>query len=318
MVARSVKSPKGRKPAIDDFDEETGLAEFLIRNRYLVGGATAFAVAFAYVSANAIWYQPHGHGSAFFQTRPLVMPAAQRGTTSQAPSGESDIETVIRIERERVVEQPAPSPAPVQTRVPAPQFVPIPAPVELPQPSAPAAVGDTITGDPVVAEVQRILAGLNLYSGDVDGLTGPQTRAAIEHYRKIVGLTGATGIDDQLLAQLGARRAGAPVTPPASTASYTPTAPVAAPVPQRSPGTDMIQTSSATPASPAAQARDAIVMRIQAGLKAFGNDGIEIDGVVGSRTKAAIREFQSLFGLPETGEPNHETLAKMREIGLAD
>src|SRR5690606_20508464 len=168
------------------------------------------------------------------------MPAAQRGTTSQAPSGESDIETVIRIERERVVEQPAPSPAPVQTRVPAPQFVPIPAPVELPQPSAPAAVGDTITGDPVVAEVQRILAGLNLYSGDVDGLTGPQTRAAIEHYRKIVGLTGATGIDDQLLAQLGARRAGAPVTPPASTASYTPTAPVAAPVPQRSPGTDMI------------------------------------------------------------------------------
>lgn len=76
---------------------------------------------------------------------------------------------------------------------------------------------------------------------------------------------------------------------------------------------DMIQTSSA----PSAEG-DAMIQRIQAGLKAFGNDGIEIDGVVGPRTKAAIIEFQSLFGLPETGEASRETLAKMREIGLTD
>ena len=61
-----------------------------------------------------------------------------------------------------------------------------------------------------------------------------------------------------------------------------------------------------------------MIQRIQAGLKAFGNDGIEIDGVVGPRTRAAILEFQSLFGLPETGEATQETLAKMREIGLTD
>jgi peptidoglycan hydrolase-like protein with peptidoglycan-binding domain len=304
MAARSVKSPRGRKPAIDDFDEDTGLADFLIRNRYLVGGVTAFAVAFAYVSANAIWYQPHGHGSAFFQTRPLVMPAAQRGAAA-----DGDVETVIRIERERDVAPPPAAIVPAQPRAPAPQYVPIPEPVEVVQDTP------TVTGDPVVAEVQRILAGLNLYSGDVDGLTGPQTRNAIEHYRKIVGLTGATGIDEQLLSQLGARGAVASTAAPAASASVAPTVQTAPPVPQRSPGTDMIQTSSATPT---AQARDAIVMRIQAGLKAFGNDGIEVDGVVGSRTKAAIIEFQSLFGLPETGEPNHETLAKMREIGLAD
>ena len=63
--------------------------------------------------------------------------------------------------------------------------------------------------------------------------------------------------------------------------------------------------------------RDDIV-RIQAGLKAFGHDGIEIDGVVGFKTKGAIREFQSLFGLPVTGEPDVALMEKMREIGLTN
>jgi peptidoglycan hydrolase-like protein with peptidoglycan-binding domain len=60
------------------------------------------------------------------------------------------------------------------------------------------------------------------------------------------------------------------------------------------------------------------IVRIQAGLKAFGNDGIELDGVVGARTRSAIREFQSLFGLPLTGEPDEALYAKMREIGLTN
>ena len=50
----------------------------------------------------------------------------------------------------------------------------------------------------------------------------------------------------------------------------------------------------------------------------FGNDGIELDGVVGSRTRAAIKEFQTLFGLPVTGEPDEALYAKMRETGLTN
>ncbi len=42
------------------------------------------------------------------------------------------------------------------------------------------------------------------------------------------------------------------------------------------------------------------------------------DGVVGARTKAAIKEFQSLFGLPATGEPDEAVYVKMREIGLTN
>ena len=61
-----------------------------------------------------------------------------------------------------------------------------------------------------------------------------------------------------------------------------------------------------------------MILKIQAGLKAFGNDGMEIDGVIGSKTRAAIKEFQSLFGLPVTGEPDEKLYAKMREIGLTN
>jgi peptidoglycan hydrolase-like protein with peptidoglycan-binding domain len=45
---------------------------------------------------------------------------------------------------------------------------------------------------------------------------------------------------------------------------------------------------------------------------------MKLDGVIGPRTKAAIKEFQSLFGLPVTGEPDDRLLAKMREVGLTN
>ena len=63
---------------------------------------------------------------------------------------------------------------------------------------------------------------------------------------------------------------------------------------------------------------DPTIMRVQAGLKAFGNDGIEVDGVLGQDTQSAIREFQSLFGLPVSGRPDEAFLAKMREVGLTN
>ena len=270
MALRSARSPSGRRP-VDDFDDEgEGVAGFLLQHRTAVGAVTAFAVAFAYVAANAMWYQPHAHGSAFFATRPqpAAMPAPARLEQPTAQADAAAVETIIRIEREKLRAHESGAATP-----PAPK------------------------GDPVVQEVQRILSGLNLYSGTVDGLTGPQTRSAIEAYRKMVGLTVSAEIDDQLLAQLGARPRSASGAPP---------------LPQGSPGTDMIETSSAPPRG------DAMVKRIQAGLKAFGNDGIEIDGVVGSRTRAAILEFQSLFGLAETGEPDQAVYAKMRDIGLTD
>lgn len=288
MAARSARSPD--KLRYRDDEDGAGVAGFLFRHRGLVGGVTAFVVAFSYVGANAIWYQPHAHGSALFATRALdPEPSVQDGDQH----GDADFglpETVFRLEDEAGVPTARPRPSPERLA-----SLPEAQPPETSAPAAPSNVPPA--GDEVIAEVQRILAGLNIYQGDVDGLTGPQTRSAIEAYRKIVGLTVSTDIDDQLLAQLGARkRIGGN----------------GAALPEGSPGTDLIETSSA----PARD--DAVVRRIQAGLRAFGNDGIDIDGVVGSRTKSAIIEFQSLFGLPETGRPDEEVYLKMREIGLTE
>src|SRR5690606_4597764 len=114
----------------------------------------------------ALWYQPHFHSGAFFETRSTIRLIPE--------------EQVLR-EPEPVAAAPAPQPQPAASL---PATVPSAANV----PSVDVAVGQQLAGDPVVAQVQRLLADMNLYAGDVDGLAGPQTGRAIASYRRIVGL----------------------------------------------------------------------------------------------------------------------------------
>jgi peptidoglycan hydrolase-like protein with peptidoglycan-binding domain len=229
------------------------------RNPLAVGGSTAFLVALFYVSANAMWYQPHAHTSAFFATRDFSRPPVT-GDAGQ----DAEYETTIRIER--------PEPAPARP-----------------------------VGDPVIEQVQGILRDLNFYEGTVDGLSGPNTVKAIQAYQRKLGMTPTGTIDDQLLAQLG--------TPNPTTAGI-------APAPQPAPRAAPVKPTQM--ASIQTEGANERISKIQAGLKAFGNDGIEIDGLVGARTRSAVREFQSLFGLPVTGEPDEATYVKMKEIGLTN
>lgn len=159
----------------------------------------------------------------------------------------------------------------------------------------PAARPEAPKGDPVVRQVQSILRDLGFYTAEPDGLTGPNTRDAIAAYQRKVGLTPTGNVDDALLDQLGAA----------------PTAAVPVP-PNRSDMTGSVK-PDAEPASAANQ-----IVKIQAGLRAFGNPDIQLDGIAGARTKAAIKEFQSIFGLAVTGEPDAAVYTKMREVGLTD
>jgi peptidoglycan hydrolase-like protein with peptidoglycan-binding domain len=163
----------------------------------------------------------------------------------------------------------------------------------------PAPTPAPVKPDPTVQKVQGVLKDLGFYSGTVDGISGPATQKAVDAYRHKVGLAGGAAIDAALLDQLGA----------------TPTTGAVVPVPSpREPTGDKPK-----PVPPLdAPSLDARIVKIQAGLKAFGNDDIKLDGVIGARTKSAIKEFQALFGLPETGEPDAVVYAKMREIGLTD
>jgi peptidoglycan hydrolase-like protein with peptidoglycan-binding domain len=249
--------PSARRP--DFVDDEgnrfalaaIGFGRMVFRNPALVGGSTAFLVALSFVSANALWYQPHAHSGAFFVTRDFA------GVIAPPPVPDA----TIRIER--------------------------------PPPDRPS-------GDPKIREVQSILRKLDLYEGDVDGIAGPATRQAITDYQARVGLAPTESVDDALLDQLGASPDTAGIVP--IPAAATRTAPAA---------TDADAAAMPIPA-------DRQIMKLQAGLRAFGNEAMEVDGVLGARTRAAIHEFQALFGLPETGEPDDALYAKMREIGLTN
>jgi peptidoglycan hydrolase-like protein with peptidoglycan-binding domain len=147
-----------------------------------------------------------------------------------------------------------------------------------------------------VRAVQKVLSDLSLYTGTIDGMVGPQTNAAIETYRRIVGLEPGTAIDSALMRQLGLEQ-------------RTAAAPDTRPIPAQEDEAGSLQTASIGEGA-------SLVRRVQAGLRAFGHESIEPDGVMGERTREAIREFQSLFGLAETGEMDQEFVAKMREVGL--
>lgn len=245
----------------DSFDAEqsrlaaaaVGLGRMIFRNPTLVGGSTAFLVALTFVSANALWYQPHAHRGAFFATRDFAAVIQSRPRP----------DATIRIERPSA---PRPRPA----------------------------------GDPKVREVQSILKKLEFYSGEIDGIPGPNTMQAISEYQAKVGLEATGTVDEELLDQLGATSgAGGAVSP-------------------RAPETRAATAAPGGEIERAPLPADRQIMKLQAGLRAFGNEGIEVDGILGARTRAAIHEFQALFGLPETGEPDEALYAKMREVGLTD
>lgn len=231
-------------------DGVSALLGLIARNPTLVGGLTAFLVALSFVSANALWYQPHAHSGAFFATRDFLRP----GVTALPE------ETTFVIER------------PEQPR--------------------------QIKGDPAVRNVQETLKQLNFYGGEVDGLLGPNTRLAIEAYQQKMGLAVTGTVDETLLDQLGS----GPVKPTV--------------LPSPAPRDAVVEKIAASPAP--APARDEMVAAIQSGLKEFGNDAMEVDGLIGAQTEAALREFQSLFGLPATGKPDRAVYAKMKEIGLVE
>ena len=276
----------------------TGAA--IAENPVLVGSSTAFLVVLFYVSANALWNQPYRHPGPLMETR-------------------------------FVVERPAPPPLPASR--PATMMRPTSEVTNSVPPAPEPAAAMAARPSPVQERTMRVqiaLESLGLYRGTVDGLMGPQTRAAISGYQKTLGMEGTGEIDDRLLDALGiatdrqttrslpaepqpAPRAPAPAAG-APEQAYA-AVPAAAPVPR---SRDAAATTDLLREARAAAAVQAELVRIQAGLRAFGNEGIEIDGVMGEKTRAAIREFQSLFRLPVTGEPDDQLLAKMQEIGLTN
>ena len=232
----------------------------IAENPALTGGSVAFAVVMFFVSTNALFYQPMAHKDAFFVTRSMAKyqaPDLPKPTAlAKQPEGKTDVFAIT-------------TQSDAETQVAA--------------------------SDPTLLNVQSALSELRMYSGTIDGLSGPKTRAAIAKFQKQAGLE-PTGVVDPLL--IDAIR----------TASI-PEAKIPLPTKKAVP-------QEAFPRADSNAMSANQVELIQAGLKAFGNDSILVDGKVGGKTTDAIREFQSLFKLEISGNPNVEVLKKLQEIGL--
>lgn len=188
MTTRKRRPPKRQAGRVSRMiaGGATMIGSAAMRNPVATGGSTAFAIVFAFVAANALWYQPSSHPHPWLDTRD-----AFRDYAAKAMHPGADSETTYRVERDAT----APADA-TATKVAA-----TPKPVDGvvvhddPAPSANPAAND------IVAQVQANLVRRGLYEGPVDGVMGSKTEAAIMFYQETRGLP-QTGVADAAVLDL--------------------------------------------------------------------------------------------------------------------
>lgn len=293
--------------------------DLIVRNPVMAGGATAFLVVLGFVSANALWYQPEAHESVFFRTRPeLVFKAIPRPVLP----GQAERTIELQTNSQAATVEVASVPQDTVTTIAPERF------------QTASAIPDTLPAlaagaDVEIARLQQKLAALGLYSGTVDGFPGPQTRQALEQWKSVQERAGIKQADVTPVSEKGNQQDD--IAKVISLAVPTPR-PVRGDTlrteTRRDNGhseTAALTTATVTKPTTPVPAKNAVenraissqdIVRVQAGLKAFGNDLVQVDGVPGKTTQDAIREFQKLFGLQVSGQVDMALIGKMREIGL--
>lgn len=346
MATRKRKLPDKRKSA----PKEPGFAvlaakasmRLVARNPAAVTCTLGFLVVLGCVTANAFWYQPGRHPSPFLRTRdPHDFSAMLGFNTSPAIKPHPDDVTTFLIQRQDTSTQPATAPAPQQAKPQVQQFAPPAASddsqIILSIQTQLARLGfyhgplngrrDAQTDAAIQAYQQQVGLTesaqpsddlLNVLAAD-KGPTDTPTAATVHPLERptVVKLSGDEGIDPVAAAIRSAEKNG--VTPPATKASIRT---AAVPVPRVAVGApaNRDQASHSIPPEPVAAsvgtiAGPSLVMDIQRGLINVAYTGITVDGVVGEKTKAAIRHFQRHYRLPETGEPDMAVLKTLKSIG---
>ncbi|MEO0497360.1 MAG: peptidoglycan-binding domain-containing protein [Pseudomonadota bacterium] len=147
--------------------------------------------------------------------------------------------------------------------------------------------------DPLIEELQIALAEKNFYSGGLDGKIGAKTREAIRAYQRAAGFEATGEPSGRLLAHV-------------RMSSIKGTSTASSPLPRATPSAQKLQL--------VAPEQD-LTARVQRGLKAYSNPELEVDGILGSQSRAAIAAFQRSHGMPPTGEPDIDILRKLMEVG---
>ncbi|WP_180966890.1 peptidoglycan-binding domain-containing protein [Cohaesibacter celericrescens] len=197
--------------------------------------------------------------------------------------------------------------------------------------------------------VQRQLTMSGYYVGPLDGMEGSQTREAILAYQDAMGMP-ATGrvslaLHDILIGRkqyIGDSAANRVATTALEASGTTdqeakrvmailPRAKPASPQIDQAPApriavkppvveTNLQLASGPIPPEriPAAPKADPILAKVQSALQRFGYGNLSVDGLMGSRTRSAIADFQRSRGHPVTGAVNDRLLQEMMIMGYLD
>ncbi|WP_340159877.1 peptidoglycan-binding domain-containing protein [uncultured Hoeflea sp.] len=297
---------------IDDETDGQGilglLGSIVSAHPSLAGGSVAFAVIFGFVATNALWHQPGQHPAPILKTRDVASSAAPRVSTQPdvmtplIKGAPTRIVTTYRIERSD--ETPTAS-------------IPVPNPPAPAVPKITPEVAAAPASDPILARIQTVLAEKGLYSGEIDGLMGPKSAAAIRAWEKNNGYTETGEASAALLAIMNPAKAQTRFeNAPTEIAS---TQPVVRPTPKPRPAPAVASDARAgepvTVPAETVEGPSELVQQIQSGLSNIAYADITVDGVAGSQTRAAISAFEKHYRLPVTGEPNETVLKKLLEIG---
>lgn len=280
------------------------IMERIAQNPGSAGAVVLFFGTFVAICVNAVFLQSERHPAALFETR---LQQDDRQFALQADERQVPALSVGEI------------PLPPKTRIVF-DDKPSTTPVTLPIPTA-APITETSTANDDLAQLQTMLSKLGLYGGKIDGIDGPNTQAAIADYKSAVGLSG---IDLTLAELLISTRnnlivtAAIPTQRPSGEQQAGANQAAVEPAPVAKLPVNKVQSVAYTPPKEAPATKPNDVLLVQQGLKSFGNTAIVVDGIAGSQTIAAVREFQALFKLPVDGVIDAQLVDKMRDVGLID
>ncbi|MEM9732584.1 MAG: peptidoglycan-binding domain-containing protein [Pseudomonadota bacterium] len=205
----------------------------------------------------------------------------------------------------RVVERVQPLDEPVKTAVLKPQLHKVPEAV-------PAPVDKSETGKELLREVQTALSVRGYYDGKLDGLYGSRTRRAITAFQSDNGMVVDGKVTVRLLTQVLMSGSAQPDAVPVPPKSQLVAKPVG--VKTRKVATTRVKPKTINTQAAVSEA-DGLVARIQAGLRNYGYDDLQVDGKMGQQTATAIQRFQLDYGMKITGEASQSVLNKLSEIG---
>ena len=276
----------------DDYDFERRLpppgsmpvrvVEAALRNPAVAGGALLSGLAIIAIFVNALANQPQRHPSPMFHTRVVaetaqVLPSAPGAAVVAAATPAPVQVTTTAISVDPVASALADANA---TRPAAP----IPA-VPARRPAEPAVAPPSINSTQIIERVQQGLKDRGLYTGTVDGISGPATADAIRVFERSQGLSPSGEATERLANLLKSEKPRVAVVQPKLQ-------PMPPPV---------TQAVSPVPPEPLTGTIEGRMQRVQRALNAGGYGQLRTDGRFDDKTSDAIKRYESDHGLPVTG-----------------